>query len=74
MPHTDGNEDHVLSAYQVLGLQSWCTKVDIERRFQQLRKQLATRIHIQDELDNITQAYQAIVDPQERANYDATLG
>ena len=64
----------LLSAYEVLGLNNWCTKNEIERRYQQIKRQLGARNDAQVELGNITDAYDKIINVDSRKEYDATLG
>ena len=56
----------MLSAYEILGLQSWCTKGDIEKRFQQIRKTLAARKDTAEELERVRVAYDQLKDVDAR--------
>jgi len=63
-----------MTAYAILGLQNWVTKSDIEKRFQQLRKNLAARNDTSEELERIRVAYDQLIDVEKRKQYDEELG
>ena len=60
--------------YQVLGIPTWATKQEIERRYQELKRQ-STKVARQPAiLANITEAYSTLSDLELRKTYDESLG
>ena len=70
----DKTDPELLSAYEILGLYNWCTKGEIERRYQQIKRKLSSRVGTQSDLAQAFDAYSKLSDVDARMDYDASLG
>ena len=72
-PPTTSGSNTLDTHYQTLGLTTWCTKVELERRYQELRRQ-NNLFPVPGREDSLKTAYETLSNDASRATYGESIG